>query len=134
MKHLTTITIAFLFFSNLVFASQNLSAEIKSLEKKSEGIVLGKIISKAVKKKNGLYFTEYKLKVKEWLYKKNQIKNNNHITLRLLGAELKDKGIVIKASNTPGYIPIKKEAIFVLQRTNFKDIYTLAKNGVIYNQ
>ena len=53
--------------------------------------------------------------------------------IKILGAELPEKGIVIKASTSPAYVPIKKDAIFLLENTKKKEknVFTLSKNGII---
>lgn len=101
-----------------------------------QAIVLGKITNKKVKKVGNTYITEYKLKTKKWLFKNLNIKETKYLTIKVLGAELPKKGIVIKASTTPNYIPIKKEAIFILQHNKLKekDIFTLSRDGVIYKE
>ncbi|MBI3589977.1 MAG: hypothetical protein HY094_01195 [Candidatus Melainabacteria bacterium] len=100
-----------------------------------QAIVLGKIIKKEVKVVNNTYLTEYKLKTKKWFFKKDAIKKTKFITIKVLGADLPEKGIVIKASTTPDYIPVGKEAIFFLEQNKLRqpNIFTLSKNGVIYN-
>lgn len=101
-----------------------------------QAIVLGKITNKKVKKVGNTYITEYKLKTKKWLFKNLNVKETKYITIKVLGAELPKKGIVIKASTTPSYIPIKKEAIFILKQNKLKekDIFTLSRDGVIYKE
>jgi hypothetical protein len=101
--------------------------------KDREAIVLGKITKKQVLKLNNYYVTEYKLKIKKWIYKKPYIENKKTVTLRILGADLPDKGITIKASTSPDYIPLNTDAIFVLHKTklNQNNIFTLSRNSII---
>lgn len=112
----------------------SLSSPINNLSKNYQAIVLGKITKQKVKKSGKTYITEYKLKVKKWLYKQSKVKQTKYLTIKVLGAELPEKGIVIKASTTPNFIPINKDAIFLLERNKLKqnDVFTLSKNGVIY--
>ena len=104
--------------------------------KRYEAIVQGKIISKKVKKIDNYYITEYKLKSKKWIYKKPEVEKRNLITIRILGAELLDKGIVIRPSFAPNYVPINKQAIFLLEKTKRKqkNIYTLSTDGIIFKE
>ena len=101
-----------------------------------QAVVLGKMIKKEVKKINTYYITEYRLKAKEWFFKKPDIKETKFITIKILGAELSDKGIVIKASTSPSFVPMDKEAIFLLENTKSKqkNVYTIGKDGIIYNE
>jgi len=131
--------LAFAFFLNIVFLNQLLGASQHSYltshtSKKYEAIVEGKITSKKVKKISGYYVTEYKLKPSKWIHKKENIEKEKSITIRILGAELPEKGIVIKASTSPDFIPLNKEAIFFLEKTKKKqkNIFTVSSDGVIY--
>ena len=101
-----------------------------------QAVVLGKVTNKKVKKVGNTYITEYKLKTKKWLFKNSNVKETKYVTIKVLGAELPKKGIVIKASTTPSYIPIKKDAIFMLKQNKLKqkDIFTLSQDGVIYKE
>lgn len=103
--------------------------------KKYQAVVLGKIINEKIKKSGNTYLTEYKIKVKKWLVKKPFVKETRFVRIRVLGAELKDAGIVIKASTTPEHIPINKEVIFLLEQTKLKQkhIFTLSKDGILPN-
>lgn len=112
----------------------SLSSPINNSSNKYQAVVLGKITKQKVKKVGKTYLTEYKLKVKKWLYKQPKVKQTKYLIIKVLGADLPEKGIVIKASTTPDYVPIKKDAIFLLERNKLKqdDVFTLSKNGVIY--
>lgn len=118
--------------SDFTFASKVFSKILDNLEnKKYQAIVLGKITESKVKNIGNYYITEYKLEAKEWLFKNSSIKKSNYLTIKILGAELPEKGIVIKASTAPDYIPIKKDAIFLLENTKKKDAFTISKNGIL---
>ncbi|MBI2996627.1 MAG: hypothetical protein HYY52_08010 [Candidatus Melainabacteria bacterium] len=97
-----------------------------------QAIVLGKIIKKEFKELNGYYVTEYKLKIKKYLFKKNELPKSKYITLKVLGGELPKKGLIIRSSVSPQFIPIKKEAIFLLENTKKKEknTFTLSKDGI----
>lgn len=101
--------------------------------KNYQAIVLGKVIKKQIKKSDNFYITEYKLKTKKWLFKKPEIKQAKYLTIKILGGEVPEKGIVIKVSTAPNYIPFKKEAIFLLENNKVKqkDTFTLSKEGVL---
>ena len=98
-----------------------------------QAIVEGKIIDSKIRKIKNQYITEYKLKTKDWIYNKPEIKKTKYLTIKILGADLKEKGIVIKPSFAPDSIPINKEAIFFLENTkkNQPGIFTLSKGGII---
>lgn len=104
--------------------------------KNYEAIVIGKMTKKKIKKIGNFYYTEYKLKTKNWIYKAPEIKDNKYVTVNILGANLKKKGLLVKASTSPDYIPIKEEAIFFLFNTKKKqkNIYTIPKGGVIFGE
>ena len=104
-----------------------------SIDKKYEAVVQGTVIKKEVKKIGRVYITEYKLKTKKSLFKKPDVKEEKYLTIKVLGAELPEKGIIIKASTSPDYVPYKKEAVFLLEKTKSKNknVYTIAKDGVI---
>ncbi|MBI1858657.1 MAG: hypothetical protein HYR97_06060 [Candidatus Melainabacteria bacterium] len=72
---------------------------------------------------------------KKWIYKKSSVKKSNLLTIRIPGGELPKKGIVIKASTSPSYIPLKQDAVFFLEGTTTKqsDIFTITKDGIITN-
>lgn len=117
-----------------IFNLTNVNAFENYSTDKYEAIILGKITTKTVKQIGNYYITEYKLIPKKWLYKKPNIKEFKIISLKVLGAELPEKGLVIKASTTPNYIPIKKDAVFFLEKTKSKkeNVFTVSKNGVLY--
>ncbi|MBI3309358.1 MAG: hypothetical protein HYZ79_08310 [Candidatus Melainabacteria bacterium] len=102
---------------------------------KYKAVVIGQLVKKAVKEKKGFYYTEYKLLPKKWIYKKSSVKKSNLLTIRIPGGELPKKGIVIKASTSPSYIPLKQDAVFFLEGTTTKqsDIFTITKDGIITN-
>ena len=134
MKFLIPQFIFFLLLGSFIFCTQVHSKILNDSErKKYQAIVLGKITESKVKHLGNYYITEYKLKPKEWLFKDSSVKRSNYLTIKILGAELPEKGIVIKASTTPDYIPIKKDAIFLLEDTKKKekDVFTVSKNGVL---
>lgn len=122
-------------FSNSLNPCLAINNQIKS-EKNYEAIVLGKIISKKIKKKDNYYFTEYKLKPKEWFFKKENVEKSKLIIVRILGADFPKQGIVIKSSTAPDYVPIKKDAVFFLEKTrvNHKNIFTITNDGIIYGK
>lgn len=101
--------------------------------KKYQAIVVGKITRGKITKSGNLYITEYKLKTKKWLFKKANVKTTKYITLKVLGADLKKEGIIIKASTTPDHIPINKEAVFFLEQNKLKEdnVFTVSKGGII---
>ena len=126
--------VLFVLLGNSIFYSQAFSKTFNNLERKNyQAVVLGKITESRVKKLRNYYITEYKLKPKQWLFKDPSVKKSDYITIKVLGAELPRKGIVIKASTSPDYIPIKKDAIFLLENTKKKEknMFTLSKNGII---
>ncbi|GEM_PF-4514812 len=104
--------------------------------KNYQAIVLGEIIKKEVKKTNGYWITEYKLKIKKWFYKIPDIEKSKYVTLKILGADFPERGIVIKSSVSPNYIPVKQDAIFLLEENirKQKNVFSLSNNGVIYGQ
>ncbi len=127
-------TFFFFLFTIFIFYSQVSAKTFYSLERKNyQAIVLGKITKSKIKKIGTYYITEYKLKPKEWLFTNPSVKKSNYLTIKILGAEFPEKGIVIKASTTPDYIPIKKDAIFFLENTKRKanNIFTISKNGIL---
>ena len=101
-----------------------------------EAVILGKVVKKEVKNSKHVYLTEYKINVKKWLFKKEGIKEKKNITISVLGAELPEKGLVIKASTSPDFIPLNKQAIFLLEKTklNQSDIFTVSKGGIILKE
>ena len=103
---------------------------------KYQAIVLGKMVKKQIKKSGNSYITEYKLKTRRWLFKKPNIEKHKYLTIKVLGADLPEAGITIKASCSPDYIPMKKEAIFLLEHNKLKqkNVFTLSKDGVIYKE
>ncbi len=98
-----------------------------------EAIVIGEMVDKDVKKRKNYYFTEYKLKTSEWLFKKAEVKKSKYVKIKILGADLPKKGIIIKLSTAPDYVPMKKPAIFLLERTkkHEKNVFTLSEGGII---
>ena len=125
--------IFFLLFISFIFCYQISAKTLDDLDgKKYEAIVLGKIIHEKVIKINNYYLTEYKLKVNKWIYKKPYIKKKKIVKIRILGANLPKKGIIIKASTSPDSITLKKEAVFYLEKTNTKhnNVFTLSKEGI----
>lgn len=125
------ITVSILLILGLLICSVS-----DSDAKQYEAIVLGKMINKKVKKFGDYYVTEYKLKPKRWIYKNPEVETKKHLTVRILGAELPKKGIVIKASTAPAYVPMKREAIFFLEKTKKKrkNIYTISNNGILFKE
>ena len=134
MTYLSNLLKLFLLVFAICSFNLNAYSKVISPNKNYEGIVLGKIINKNVKKIGSVYLTEYKLKTKRWLYKKPNIRSKKYITIKILGADLPEKGISIKTSYSPEYIPENKEAIFLLEKTNTQkdSVYTLTKDGVVY--
>ncbi len=124
----------------LAFCSQDtqavLTTDILTIKTKKiyKGIVSGQIIKKEIKKSDNSWLTEYKLKVNKWFYKAPEINKSKYITLKILGAELPERGLVIKSSIAPAYIPIKEDAIFLLEENIRKqeNVFSLSNNGVIY--
>ena len=104
--------------------------------KKYPGIILGKVVNKKVVKSNGYYLTEYKVKVLNWLYFQKNIEKAKNITIKILGADLSEKGIAMKVSTAPSYIPYKKDAIFFLEYNKLrrKNVYTLSTDGVVFGK
>lgn len=102
--------------------------------KKCKAIVLGKIVSEKIKNNDNYYITEYKLKTKKWLFKANDVKERKYVKLKVLGASLPKKGIVIKSSCAPDYIPIKQDAIFILKQNKLKqkNVFTLSRESIIH--
>ena len=134
MKFLTFKIILFFLLGDFIFCNKAYSNILNNLERKNyQAIVLGRITESKVRNIGNYYITEYKLKPKQWLFKNPSIKKSNYLTIKILGAELPEKGIVIKASTSPDYIPIKKDAIFLLENTKKKEknIFTLSRNGII---
>ena len=134
MKFLIYKIIFFLLLGNFLLYSQASGKIINDSEKeKYQAIVLGKITESKVKNVGNYYITEYRLKPKKWLFKNPSVKKSNYLTIKILGAELREKGIVIKASTAPDYVPIKKDTIFLLENTKRKEnnIFTISKNGIL---
>ena len=123
-------TIILILFFSLYFKAYGKTTLISDT-KKYQAIVFGEITNSKVVKSGNYYLTEYKLKSKKWLFKNPEVKESKYLTIKVLGAELPEKGIVIKASTTPDYIPIKKDAIFLLENTKKKDAFTVSKNGIL---
>ena len=101
-----------------------------------QAIVLGKVTNYQIKKIGDFYITEYKLTPKKWIYKNCAVQEKKHLTVKILGAELPKKGLVIKSSTAPNFIPINKEAIFLLVNTKKKEsnVFTLLPDGIIYGK
>ena len=97
-----------------------------------EAIVSGKLTKSKVLKSGNLYLTEYKLKTTSWLFKQPSIKEKKYIKIKILGADLEKKGMVIKASISPDNIVLNKDAVFLLNKTKEENIYTIPKEGIIY--
>ncbi len=110
------------------------------LNKKSnvnyQAIVFGKITNHKIKKVGNFYITEYKLIPQKWIYKNHSIQEKKYLTLKILGADLPEKGIVIKSSAAPNFIPVNREAIFLLVNTKKKEnnVFTLLPDGIIYGE
>lgn len=104
------------------------------LNPKYQAIVLGKITKKQVKNPGKFYITVYKLKVETWIYSNPNIKRKKYLTLKVLGADLPDKGLIVKASTTPDYIPMHKNVVFLLENTmkKEKNVFTVTQNGIIF--
>ena len=83
------------------FASKSL-AYSKSLtfdtSKNYQAIVLGEIIKKETEKIGNFWITKYKLKTRKWFYKNSKTEKSKYITIKILGADLPERGIVIKSS------------------------------------
>ena len=106
----------------------------KKFTQKYEAIVSGKLTKSKVLKSGNLYFTEYKLKTTSWLFKRPYIKEKIYIKIKILGADLQKKGMVIKASISPENIVLNKEAVFLLNKTRKQNVYTIPKEGIIYKE
>ena len=132
MRFLIFIIITLILFCSFYFKAYGKTILISDTNK-YQAIVLGEITDSKVVKSGNYYLTEYKLKSKKWLFKNPSIKKSKYLTIRVLGADLPEKGIVIKASTTPDYIPIKKNAIFLLENTRRKEtnVFTISKNGIL---
>ena len=121
------------------FASKSL-AYSKSLtfdtSKNYQAIVLGEIIKKETEKIGNFWITKYKLKTRKWFYKNSKTEKSKYITIKILGADLPERGIVIKSSVSPRYIPVNKDAVFLLEENSRKqkDVFSLSNNGVIYGE
>ena len=132
MRFLTFITIILILFFSFYFKAYSKTTLISDTNK-YQAIVFGEITDSKVVKSGNYYLTEYKLKSKKWLFKNPSLKKSKYLTIRVLGADLPEKGIVIKASTTPDYIPIRKNAIFLLENTKKKEnnVFTISKNGIL---
>ena len=124
----------FLLFIFLLTTQHAQCSQLSNVPQKYEAIVRGKITKSKVIKHGRFYITEYELRTKDWLYKKPTVQKKKYLTIKILGANFPDKGITIKSSVAPDYVPIKSEAIFLLEKTKSKteDTFTLSKGGVIY--
>ncbi len=128
-----TLRLAIISLFTIIFAHQAIASELIYNKKKYQAIVIGKIVKEKVEKHGSIYITEYKLKTKKWLFKKTDIEKSKYLTLRILGGNIPEKGIIIKVSTSPDYIPINKEAIFLLEKTKLRqnNIFTLSKDGIV---
>lgn len=101
--------------------------------KKYTAIIVGRAVKKKIKKVNSFYFTEYELQAKKWIYKNDPSQETANIKVKILGAELPQKGIVITSSISPGNIPMDKDMIFLLENTKKKqkNVYTVTEGGVL---
>ena len=134
MRFLFFIKITLILLISSLFCTEAQSKEILVPNKeKYQAIVLGEIIKSKIKKIETYYITEYRLKTKEWILKNPSVKKSKYLTIKVLGADLPEKGIIIKASTTPDYIPIKKEAIFFLEnlKKKKKNVFTISKTGIL---
>lgn len=124
-----------LIFSELYF-THNAFAEVKNVTNKYKAIILGEMKNIKIKKAQGYYFTEYKLKPKNWLFRNPSVKASKSIKIKIFGADLKNKGLVIKSSSSPDYVPMNEEAIFFLEGTarKEKDAFTITRGGIIYGE
>ncbi len=127
---LRLITISFI---AILLACQAFASELIYNPKRYQAIVIGKIVKEKIEKHGSIYITEYKLKTKKWLFKKPYIEESKYITLRILGADIPEKGIIIKASTSPDYIPINKEAVFLLEKNKLRqsNVFTVSKDGIV---
>lgn len=133
---IVVVGIVYLIIFNLSYALSQ--AEVKDTKNiinynDYQAVVVGKMTKKNVKKSGNYYITEYKLKVKEWLFKQPNIKEAKNLTIKILGAEFLERGIVIKSSTSPDFIPMYTDTIFLLQNNKKpkKNTFTIPKNGVI---
>jgi hypothetical protein len=133
MRFLLLIAITLILFSSFYFKAYSKTPLISDT-KKYEAIVSGKLIKSKVIKSGNLYLTEYKLKTTKWLFKKSYIKERKIVKIKILGADLQKKGLVIKASISPNNITLNKEAVFLLNKTKKQNLYTIPKEGIIYKE
>lgn len=131
----TLALILFLIFNEIYFSTNSL-AESQITISRYKAIVLGEMKNKKIKKSGGYYYTEYKLKPKNWLFRNPSVKASKNIKIKIFGADLKNKGLVIKSSSSPDYVPMNEEAIFFLEGTarREKDAFTITKGGIIYGE
>lgn len=132
LKISVLILLYFLLTQNLTFAFSETDININNY-KNYQAVVLGEMVDKKIKKAGNYYLTEYKLKTKKWLFKQANIKEANYLKIKVLGAEFPNRGIVIKSSAAPDYIPMNSDAIFLLENNKKpkKNTFTIPKNGVI---
>ena len=123
------------FNSELHFTAYSKSLAFNT-NKNYQAIVLGEIVKKETKKIGNFWITIYKLKTKKWFYKNLETEKSKYVTIKILGADLPERGIVIKSSVSPSYIPINKDAVFLLEENSKKqkDVFSLSNDGVIYGQ
>ncbi len=127
LKLIPLALIVFCFSSSPALSKTNNSFE----KKKYQAIILGKITDSKIKKEGNFYVTEYNLIPHKWFFKSPKVKKSKLITIKILGAELPEKGIIIKASTSPLHVPIDQEAVFLLEGTRENEILTISRNGII---
>ncbi len=133
MRFLPLITITLILFSGFYFKVYSKASLIPDT-KKYEAIVSGKLIKSKVTKSGNLYLTEYKLEITKWLFRKSYIEEKRIIKIKILGADLPEKGLIIKASISPDNIVLNKEAVFLLNKTKKQNLYTIPKEGILYKE
>ena len=135
MRILVFVKIFLILLFSFLFLLKAQSKEILAPNtEKYEAIVSGTLINSKVLKSGNLYLTEYRLKTTKWLFKKSNIKEKKIIKIKILGADLPRKGILIKASISPDNIVLNKEAIFLLNKTKKQNVYTVPKEGILYKE
>ena len=130
---LSTTLLAFLSLEWFTFYPACSIPISNELTNRYQAIVLGEMVKKKVKKVGNFYLTEYKLKTKKWLLKQSNVKEAKYLKIKILGAELPKRGIVIRVSSSPTYVPMKKDAIFFLEnnKKRKKNTYTISRDGII---
>lgn len=138
LEQLKTLLIIAVVLSCEFFLTNNVFSEsLTNLQPKNyKAVVLGKITKKKVKKLGTYYYTEYKLKTEKWLFKSPGIKEGKNLKIKILGAELPEKGVVIKSSTAPDFVPVNKKAIFFIEEMKKKEkgVFTVSRNGIIYGE